>query len=349
MPKFNEFIKGFEEPEAEAQPQPEVKPEVKEQPKPIKPEAKGPGDYRVTKTRYKKVGDNWEEESKDYSIRDEKFAKNVLRNVAQPYEQSHRLYKQGKGPHKYDTYETISPEGDVKNQWRIEFPSHFDKEEQPQPKPAPKPGSFSKMIEGFDKKEARPLQAEQYHKPEDRGFEPKPVKKASVEENVKGYFQDPSFRKTERGLNNYANKKGEEYWVGTPEEAHEAAKQEVKDLISNAGIESFSPEFRDWIYENAVSEQGMKQLREDYAEMFRDMGQPEDAEWILKTDDNNLRAFIINSFPDTWQEEYQRSDALDYDKIAEEALEWDDPAHFLSYYDGKEVDLGNGLVAYRQN
>ena len=37
------------------------------------------------------------------------------------------------------------------------------------------------------------------------------------------------------------------------------------------------------------------------------------------------------------------------DKIVDEAIKWDGIAHFISRYDGKEIDLGNGLYAYRQN
>ena len=300
MPKFNEFIKGFEEPE---------QPKVKTQPKAQEIETKKPKveESEFSKSRpafthdfaesLRKDAINWANEKMPYDKSLPKILNNYTRDEVIDFM---------RGNIGEDEIMKRAKERNGINQDRVNL---LAKQEatKPQPKPAPKPGSFDKMIEGFDKKEARPLQAEQYHKPEDRGFEPNPQpakptapkKEFSVEAHVGNYFKDPSFKKSTYGDNFYENSKGEEYWVGTPEQATEAAKQEVLDFMNTEGVDSFTPEFKDWIYENAVSEQGMKQLREDYAEMFREMGQPEDAEWILGTDDNNLRAFIINSFPDT--------------------------------------------------
>lgn len=46
---------------------------------------------------------------------------------------------------------------------------------------------------------------------------------------------------------------------------------------------------------------------------------------------------------------FENNHLIDYDKIAEEAIEWDGIAHFIAGYDGDELDLGDGLYAYRTN
>lgn len=43
------------------------------------------------------------------------------------------------------------------------------------------------------------------------------------------------------------------------------------------------------------------------------------------------------------------NDLLDWDAVAEECVDIDGIAHSLASYDGKEIDLGNGLLAYRTN
>ena len=40
---------------------------------------------------------------------------------------------------------------------------------------------------------------------------------------------------------------------------------------------------------------------------------------------------------------------IDIDSASEEAVGIDGIAHFISYYDGKQIDLDNGVVAYRIN
>lgn len=40
---------------------------------------------------------------------------------------------------------------------------------------------------------------------------------------------------------------------------------------------------------------------------------------------------------------------LNIDAITEQAISWDGAGHFLASYDGEEIDLGNGYMAYRIN
>lgn len=128
MADFNKFIKGFEEPK-------------EEQPK--------PGQYRITQSSYELgEGDKWNEKGKETYFKDKKFADTVLSDTIQPFEQSHRLYKQGQGSHKYDTYETISPDGKRKEVWYVESPEMLARAPKEAPKAEPKPNGYYKDEKG---------------------------------------------------------------------------------------------------------------------------------------------------------------------------------------------------------
>lgn len=103
MPKFNEFIKGFEE---------------------TAPKPQEPKNHKVTKTYYN-LNDKgeWEQFGEpEVTMANKEYVGNILGDYEQPFEQSHRLYKQGKGRHKYDTYESVSPDGKRKAVWNVVFP-----------------------------------------------------------------------------------------------------------------------------------------------------------------------------------------------------------------------------------
>lgn len=115
MPKFNEFIKAFEEKETAPKAQ---------EPKVEAPKTYGGKNHKVTRTYYN-LNDKgeWEQFGEpEVTMADKKYVGNILTDIGQPFEQSHRLYKQGKGNQKYDTYESISPDGKQKAVWSVEFP-----------------------------------------------------------------------------------------------------------------------------------------------------------------------------------------------------------------------------------
>ena len=56
-----------------------------------------------------------------------------------------------------------------------------------------------------------------------------------------------------------------------------------------------------------------------------------------------------DEFGDDGMKEAQKNISLDYDAIVSEAISDDGIAHFIASYDGEEIDLGNGLFAYRVN
>lgn len=58
-------------------------------------------------------------------------------------------------------------------------------------------------------------------------------------------------------------------------------------------------------------------------------------------EDNYGRDFLVHYV--------QENDLLNVRAIAEECVRIDGIAHFLAFYDGEEIDLGEGYVAYRRN
>jgi hypothetical protein len=205
---------------------------------------------------------------------------------------------------------------------------------------------FNNFIKGFETPK-KPEQNVAQQPTQPKPVDPKPVE-PNLDEIISKHF-GAGFKKSSYDPHTWEGENGEEYWVGNDEEATQATRDDIQNYIDEAGIEGFTPYFQDWIHENAISEEGKQRLREEYADYFNEIGQPDDAKWISETDDDDLMAFIYNSFPDSYEEEFKRANAYDIDKILDEAISLDGRGHFLSGYDGKEIELPHGLFAYRRN
>lgn len=192
---------------------------------------------------------------------------------------------------------------------------------------------------------------------------------------------------------------GEEYLVVDEDEAYELAKEDIRNLIDDLGIESFSEGFREWIYNNAVDsdwfEEALREMEYNYVydieeetygqdkyanrliEELVDAGilndedlvpEDEEDEDSLLTYDGDLDSlkeeyvdylvdragdpieyYVDNFGSDSFTQVCEQNMLIDWDKVAEECIDVDGVAHFLSCYDGVEHDLGDGLFAYRQN
>lgn len=81
--------------------------------------------HRITQTYLDKVGDDWKETNREVFLKDKDYVDRVLTDTIQPFESSHKLYKSGKGKAKFDTYETISPDGNQMVRWFVEYPGEF--------------------------------------------------------------------------------------------------------------------------------------------------------------------------------------------------------------------------------
>lgn len=170
------------------------------------------------------------------------------------------------------------------------------------------------------------------------------------EASLSAYFKDNSFKKSGYGDHNYENDSGEEYWVGTYEEAEEAAKDDVRNFIDDQGIGGFTDYFQDWINDYAVDENFIRQVQEEEADYYESEGDKDTAEWIRNTDPDNFQQYMVDTYGlKEWQDIIAKNNGYDIDKIVDEAVRVDGIGHFLAYWDGEEIELPNGLYAYRQN
>ena len=184
---------------------------------------------------------------------------------------------------------------------------------------------------------------------------------------------------------------GREYIVCDYDTAKELAKEDIVNFIDDQGIEGFTPNFREWILENAIDEDKLKDIfEEDLNEYYYEYDLEElvdealyynllsedevyeevETDWgtdrVIKDgiDEDELREKIIeykveNEDAYNWFEGmlsgsdlakfFEDNKLIDYDKIAEEAIEWDGIAHFIAGYDGEELELDGDLYAYRTN
>lgn len=141
----------------------------------------------------------------------------------------------------------------------------------------------------------------------------------------------------------------EEYFVGTEDEAYEKAVDEIKMLFDDMGLDAFTSHFKDWILDNAIDEDAIDDIIEQEIEYFEDSeDDPDMLEYLRGLDDFDSKiSFVKDMYGDSfdiWAKDY-----IDTDKVAEEAISEDGVAHFISYYDGEEIELGNNLFAYRLN
>lgn len=151
--------------------------------------------------------------------------------------------------------------------------------------------------------------------------------------------------------NLFETEDGEEYFVVTEDEGYELAKEDIESFIDDLGIQGFTPDFQEWIFENAVDENFIDSAIDEEIDYLRSDGEDEDtADWLEDLD------YIgkVNYFKDSWGEQdfskwISDNNAFDFDAIADEAISWDGVAHFVASYDGVETELEDGLFAYRLN
>ena len=139
----------------------------------------------------------------------------------------------------------------------------------------------------------------------------------------------------------------EEYFVGTEEEAHDMAVGEVKMSYDDMGLDAFTPRFQEWIIDNCVDDDFIREFIDQEINYFtNDEPDPNMVDYLNGlTDEAQYMKDTLGK--DAFSEAVK--DHIDLDKVAEEAISEDGVAHFVAYYDGNEIDLGDGLYAYRLN
>lgn len=183
---------------------------------------------------------------------------------------------------------------------------------------------------------------------------------------------------TENDYGSFETEDGEEWRVYDEDEANQAVKEDIENFIDGVGITGFTPEFRDWIYENAIDEDffydAVKEDIESYvydisddtermleeAKQFDLLGEDateedlydgidEDLVEKMLDDIDDYADYIKSNFGDGFFNDFVNKNAsIDTDAVAEEAIDWDGRGHYLAGYDGKEIELddGNGYIEY---
>jgi len=132
------------------------------------------------------------------------------------------------------------------------------------------------------------------------------------------------------------------FLVLTEDEAYDRAIDEIKILFDDLGINSFTKEFQKWILDNAIEEDWFIEWVEENNEQAGSDGD-------ILPDDDPIQLFRDTFGDDELAEVVKYNNLVDIEKVADEVISLDGLGHILSYYDGVEIDLGNGLFAYRTN
>ena len=140
---------------------------------------------------------------------------------------------------------------------------------------------------------------------------------------------------------------GQEYFVGTEEEAHAKAVEEIKMLFDDMGLDSFTKNFQDEILRDYIDESAVDEFIESELDYFRNDDPDEGMVNYLENLTDRVDYIKDTLGPDSFAS--WAKDKIDLDAMADEAIRQDGEAHFIAYYDGNEIDLGHGLFAYRMN
>ena len=138
----------------------------------------------------------------------------------------------------------------------------------------------------------------------------------------------------------------DEYYVLTEDEADEVIEDYIKSVISELGFSrGFTKEFSDFCLRQCEDTEKVNEFIDREIEYFTQQEVDEDqVEYLKGLSGSEKIEYIRDMLGDDAIIEY-----LDIDKIVDEAIELDGRAHFIANYDHQEIDLGDGLFAYRIN
>lgn len=178
--------------------------------------------------------------------------------------------------------------------------------------------------------------------------QPKPVE-PNFDEIISQNFGE-GFKKSSYDPHIYEHEDGREYWVGNDEEANQATRDYIKDVYDDMGLESFSPDFQDWALTNAVDDNFVKKVQKEEMDYYNEEGDKETAEYISKMTPYGFLDFLKENYGEKEVADLvKKNNALDVEKMIDEVISWDGRGNSLAGYDSKEIELPNGLFAYRRN
>lgn len=178
--------------------------------------------------------------------------------------------------------------------------------------------------------------------------------------------------------NHFETEDGEEYIVCDYDTALELAEEDVKEVYDDLGMEAFTSNYRDYIFDNLVDEKKLDDMLYDFIEEYYNDAYDEeileyaeghgmiDSVYDYDGDIDELRQKLIDADYENYEDnpsEYFKQfmnekeysefivehDLIDLDDLARDCVMTDGIAHFIASYDEKEIDLGNDLLAYRVN
>lgn len=180
----------------------------------------------------------------------------------------------------------------------------------------------------------------------------------------------------------------EEYWVGDYDDAYKAAVEDARMILDELGLEALAPDYKDYVVTEFVDTDMIEDwMRESYGYYIDDIEDEQDSEYgsrliaemvdagIVSEDDfvddelpediyedkkeEFLDYLCDNEDPMSWLEGMyseseigkvlEENNAVDFDAIAEDCVDTDGIAHYLASYDGDEIELEDGLFAYRRD
>lgn len=279
----------------------------------------------------------------------------------------------------------FDPYANYKQWWEKEEQLEKQKEATSQPKPQNKvnlndafnnaglPQFVGKDVNAFSKDDIRKIKDQiakndSYYK---ENWKDNPQRKALVDivNNYAETYRNPSLFIDENEITNYSalsnylkknvsqseydenvfeTEDGEEYLVVDEDKARQYAEDDIRSTIDDLGLQAFSRNFQDWIVNNAIDSNWLEQIKEEEADYFENEGDQETAERYRNMSDDEL----IDELKGMYGEQDFASfvgENIDWNKVIDEAISWDGIAHFIARYDGKEIELPNGLYAYRIN
>ena len=105
--------------------------------------------------------------------------------------------------------------------------------------------------------------------------------------------------------------------------------------------------FDEMIEEGVISEEDVTEDGELTDGIDLDEKKEEFVEKLCNRWDDGAQWFIDNFGEQEFSTVCKENDLYDYDEIAETAVRWDGRGHFISYYDGDELAIGDDLFAYK--
>lgn len=149
----------------------------------------------------------------------------------------------------------------------------------------------------------------------------------------------------------------------------EECKEYQNNLIDDIGINGFSENFKEWIYNNAINKEWfdnvLKEMMESYIEdiKYEDGRLDEEMEesgvttedefldYLIENSGDSIQYFIDTFGKEEFKEVIEKNDLVDREKVIEEIKEWDGYS-CLASYDGVEHEYyinGELYFLYRQN